>query len=95
VVKATLPRLQEILEAQGLTNGDVARGTQIAHAQISRIFSGKQGMSLTSALRIAGFLGVTVERLASILKAGSNLGKRLKKKAGKEARRSGTGGYPK
>ena len=76
VVKATLPELQVILDSQGLTNGDVHRGTGIAHAQISRIFSGKQSMSLASALRIAGYLGLSVERLSSILKVGSRLGKK-------------------
>jgi hypothetical protein len=74
IIKATLPELQVILDEQGLSNGDVSRGTRIALSQVSRIFSGKQSMSLAAALRIAGYLGISVERLAALLKVGSKLG---------------------
>jgi len=74
IIKATVPELQVILDEQGLTNGDVSRGTKLNQSQVSRIFSRKQSMSLAAALRIAGYLGISVERLAALLKAGSRLG---------------------
>lgn len=80
VIKATLPRIQAILDAQGLTNGDVGRGTGISVPQISRVFSGKQAPSLAVALRVSAFLGITVEKLAAILPVGSEFARRKRLK---------------
>lgn len=43
------------------SRGDLSRGTGYAKIHISRLFSGQRRPSLTSATKIAGFLGVPIE----------------------------------
>lgn len=45
------------------SRGQIAQGTGISISHISKVFSGRRRPSLTSALRIATFLGISVEFL--------------------------------
>lgn len=45
------------------TLGEIARGSSMARTHITRIFNGKRGLSLESAQKICGFLGIPIESL--------------------------------
>jgi transcriptional regulator with XRE-family HTH domain len=53
---------QAVLEAEGrgITRYRIAKETGVSQAALSRLMSGERGVSVETAERLAGFLGLTI-----------------------------------
>lgn len=51
-----------------MSYGAIARGTNLSTSTVSRIFRGERRPTIPSALAIAGFLGVSMDRLLGELR---------------------------
>lgn len=74
------PRALRSLKA-GTSVGDVARGTGITHSHISRIFNGRRTPSMACAVKIANFLGITLDDLNAALMEAAAVTPRIRQAA--------------
>jgi transcriptional regulator with XRE-family HTH domain len=65
-----MPRGKPIWIRPHLCLSDIARGTGIRKGHISAIFAGKNIPRVDAAVKIASFLGITVQRLMAEIEAG-------------------------
>lgn len=47
----------------GVTQGEIARGTGLSVSHVCKVLGGKRGMSMRTAEKIAGYLGMSIEQL--------------------------------
>ncbi len=56
-----------VVRGRKYTLGEISRGARINRAHVTRIFNGKRNLTLDTAQRISGFLGVPIEALLSLM----------------------------
>lgn len=52
---------------KSINMSDVARGTKMSLSAVSRVFSGDRNPRISTAIRIAAYLGITIDELLQII----------------------------
>ena len=64
---STPPSIRDILTERDLSQADVARGTNLSEAYISRLFRGEREPRISTTTTVASFLGLSVEQLMAAI----------------------------
>jgi transcriptional regulator with XRE-family HTH domain len=56
------------VKGKRFTLGEISRGSGVSRPHVTRIFNGRRRMSLATAERVSGFMGVPIETLLGFLR---------------------------